>query len=287
MTDNSADIIVLNGSDKQSVELLWQQEVVLDIDATLFYIKSGEKEIQNYVDKVAKPNIENFTREYTNQIVDDVLNKQSVVLINSYLNSTAKPEISEYTAKILQPYFASASADADAASKSAKAAADSAKNANTFANQADSSRVSAASSANSAASSANSAAASAQKIKDAAAMQGDMQELQKLASQLQQEIGEFKAYRYVVETYTNGSEWYCRYSDGWIEQGGIAAAGSAITVNLLAQFTNINYIVVATSLGTNGELYGQCINKDSISQITFYNFGGSTTMRKMWRACGF
>ena len=115
------------------------EALVLDIDATLFYIQSGEKEIQNYVDKVAKPDIENFTREYTNQIVDDVLNKQSVVLINSYLNSTAKPEISEYTAKILQPYFASASADADAASKSAKAAADSAKNANTFANQADSS----------------------------------------------------------------------------------------------------------------------------------------------------
>ena len=287
MTDNCADIIVFDGFNKQSVEVLWQQEVVLDIDATLFYIKSGEKEIQDYVDKVAKPDVENFTRQNASSIVADVASKQTALLIDSYVESHTKPEIVAYVAKAVEPYSTAISADADAASKSAKAAADSAKNANTFANQADLSRVSAASSANSAASSANSAASSAQKIKDAAAMQGDMQELQKLASNMQQQIGELKSYRHVVESYRNGSEWYCRYSDGWIEQGGIAAAGSAITVNLLAQFTNINYIVVATSLGTNGELYGQCINKNSISQITFYNFGGSTTMRKMWRACGY
>ena len=88
-------------------------------------------------------------------------------------------------------------------------------------------------------------------------------------------------------TYVNGTEWYRVWPDGWIEQGGVAAKGGGITITFLKAFSNTNYTVVATSIGTNGEIYAQCINKVSTTQIKFTNTGGSANMPKAWYACGF
>lgn len=88
-------------------------------------------------------------------------------------------------------------------------------------------------------------------------------------------------------TYVNGTEWYRVWPDGWIEQGGLAAKGGGITITFLKAFSNTNYTVVATSIGTNGEIYAQCINKVSTTQIKFSNTGGSANMPKSWYACGF
>ncbi len=88
-------------------------------------------------------------------------------------------------------------------------------------------------------------------------------------------------------TYSNGTTWYRVWPDGWIEQGGVAAAGGTVTVTFPKAFKNTNYTVVATSLGTNSEIYAQCITKTSASQITIYNKGGAAGMQKNWYACGF
>ena len=92
----------------------------------------------------------------------------------------------------------------------------------------------------------------------------------------------------IVETYSDAAgNWYRIYADGGIEQGGLAAKGGGITITFLKAFSNTNYTVVATSMGTNGEIYGQCINKISTTQIKFSNTGGSANMPKSWYACGF
>lgn len=88
-------------------------------------------------------------------------------------------------------------------------------------------------------------------------------------------------------TYVNGTDWYRVWPDGWIEQGGLASKGGGITITFLKAFSNTNYTVVATSIGTNGEIYAQCINKVSTTQIKFSNTGGSANMPKSWYACGF
>lgn len=47
--------IVLNSA--QKIEVLFQDEVSLDIDCSLVYVKSGEKEISSYVTNVAQPTL--------------------------------------------------------------------------------------------------------------------------------------------------------------------------------------------------------------------------------------
>lgn len=49
---------------------------------------------------------------------------------------------------------------------------------------------------------------------------------------------------YITETYVNGASWYRIYSDGWCEQGGIAATTNSYgtqTVSLLKTYINTNY----------------------------------------------
>lgn len=88
-------------------------------------------------------------------------------------------------------------------------------------------------------------------------------------------------------TYVNGTTWYRVWPDGWIEQGGVAASGGTVTITFPKAFKDTNYTVVATSLGTNGEIYGQCINKTSATQMVITNRGGSASLQKSWYACGF
>lgn len=88
-------------------------------------------------------------------------------------------------------------------------------------------------------------------------------------------------------TYSNGTTWYRIWPDGWIEQGGVAPAGGTVTVTFPKAFRNTNYTVVATTLGTNSQIYAQCITKTSASQMLLYNFGGSASQQKSWYACGY
>lgn len=92
---------------------------------------------------------------------------------------------------------------------------------------------------------------------------------------------------YLVDSYHNGTEWYRIYSDGWIEQGGEVGASGQTTVTFPKAFSNTNYTVVATSIGTNGEIYAQCIQRTSATQMTIYNHGGSAAFAKSWYACGY
>lgn len=51
----------------------------------------------------------------------------------------------------------------------------------------------------------------------------------------------------IVKNYKNGADWYRVWSDGWIEQGGIATnsgSTSKTTVNLLRTFSDTNYTLV-------------------------------------------
>ena len=93
--------------------------------------------------------------------------------------------------------------------------------------------------------------------------------------------------RTVIETYINGANWYRVWSDGWKEQGGEAGASNRITVTFPKAFSNTKYTVVATSIGTGGEIYAQCIQHTSATQMTIYNLGGSATLAKSWYACGY
>lgn len=75
--------------------------------------------------------------------------------------------------------------------------------------------------------------------------------------------------RTVVETYINGTNWYRIWSDGWIQQGGVAAGNG--TVNLLKQMSNTNYIVLITGTAS-GIQYANDINSKTISSFVIYSY---------------
>ena len=101
----------------------------------------------------------------------------------------------------------------------------------------------------------------------------------------------------VVESYTNGKDWYKIYSNGEIEQGGIADGGSnqqslSGTINFLKEFKDDKYIFVFSPLkdSTSGGVVGQLGSRNKTTSsifVQFYGNSGSDTARYfMWIAKG-
>lgn len=104
--------------------------------------------------------------------------------------------------------------------------------------------------------------------------------------------------KYVVETGSNNNGWYRKWSDGWIEQGGIISTTSAdtyYTVNLLKNYSNNNYIINTTILNKNTNAMFCCVNNTS-QEITISSFTIRTTnkasaagkpIQTYWYTCGY
>ena len=89
------------------------------------------------------------------------------------------------------------------------------------------------------------------------------------------------------EKYINGTSWYRVYSDGWIEQGGLAESGDGKVVTLLKSFKNTNYTVLLTAYQTRSlGLYTPLASATSASTFTMYGTGVAGS-QKYWYACGY
>ena len=132
--NDESTLVVFDGYERQELEVLFQDEVVLDIEVPLFYIKSGEEEIQHYVDTVAKPDLDNHTAvkkaeldTYTGlkkeEISDFSLERQRIIEENldNYANNTLKPQLNEFVTAA-ETAAGNAQASAVASSGSATAA---------------------------------------------------------------------------------------------------------------------------------------------------------------------
>lgn len=87
---------------------------------------------------------------------------------------------------------------------------------------------------------------------------------------------------YLVDSYQSGVNWYRKWSDGWIEQGGWQGTLSTnVTVTLNTPFTTTNYTVTAVS--HNGE------GTPRIGNITTTKFQwqpAGAACKGSWYACG-
>lgn len=92
---------------------------------------------------------------------------------------------------------------------------------------------------------------------------------------------------WVVETYRNGTDWYRVWSDGWIEQGGMAESAVKTTVTFLKPFTNKCVGAWAQAWGTNGSTYAYSIYHTDVTSMVIYANGGATGSPKQWFACGY
>lgn len=91
---------------------------------------------------------------------------------------------------------------------------------------------------------------------------------------------------YVVAFETSGDKWYRKWSDGWIEQGGIiASVGGSYgftTQTFLIPFTTKVYSAVASQYGSGNKIDARTVASVTLTQIRCgYEPGCS------WYVCGY
>lgn len=134
----------------QKIEVLFQDEVSLDIDCALRYIESGQKEIAAYVQNTAKPQLDGVIAQAETDMavqiakgVADAASTASAAAAETINNSigNANAQIEAYVAANITPdldtALASAENQAQAAAASASAAAESAALAESWATKTD------------------------------------------------------------------------------------------------------------------------------------------------------
>lgn len=96
----------------------------------------------------------------------------------------------------------------------------------------------------------------------------------------------------IIESSSDGKQWYKKYSDGWIEQGGytVQAGRGGTRVNFIVPYTNVQTVnVIAVQADTSGDddYLGQC----SVHSLTVSTFNISScqagTFHAYWRASGY
>ena len=103
--------------------------------------------------------------------------------------------------------------------------------------------------------------------------------------------GSNATFAHIVDYYSNGTEWYRIYSDGWCEQGGRTSkqAHSGITINLLKPFGNTNYTITESTQSLSTSAYSTNISDitNSTFKITSNYNGSASTGIVAWIACGY
>lgn len=121
-----------------------------------------------------------------------------------------------------------------------------------------------------------------------------LDEIKLALATIQAQLGQLESRRYVKETgkSSDGTSWYRKWSDGWIEQGGITQStrgGTSRTIELRTSFSSSNYFVVVQSY-TGGSPapqnnYSHVVKKglDSFSTIA----DCTEDIVGLWYACGY
>lgn len=154
------ETLSINTASSQEVQVYWQDEVELNLDVELMYIKSGQAEIKNYVETVAKPDIEDYVKEEAVPLVAKIVHEISEPVVEDYVENTIKPEISSYADEQMAEYATRAETAETNAKASETAAKESETNAKASETAAAASAAAALASATSAASSETASAAS-------------------------------------------------------------------------------------------------------------------------------
>ena len=154
----------INFVPKDEIKVYYGTGAHVDNNASVFFIKSGQKEIDDYVDAVSKPEISDYVETEAKPLVTQIVNEIAEPTVAAYIEGTVKPEIDEYIEDKkpeLQAYVTQASEYADNSQESATASAASAAAALTSANNAATSETNAKNYEDNALSSKNAAASSA------------------------------------------------------------------------------------------------------------------------------
>lgn len=106
--------------------------------------------------------------------------------------------------------------------------------------------------------------------------------------------GSNATFAHIVETYSNGTDWYRVWSDGWCEQGGIKSVNynnTTTNVSLLKQYIDTNYNILLSLGGYVANGVAQCSwQNKTVSSFDIYGDYSQTTggtIDTYWEAKGY
>ena len=118
-TEQTLEVNLPEQDNIAQIDVYWQDEVVLDLDASLMYIVSGQQEIQDYVENKSKPEIDEYIQDYAKPIVSEVVDQIATPVIDEYFENTVKPSITEFAEEEMAGYAATATAQVALATEQA------------------------------------------------------------------------------------------------------------------------------------------------------------------------
>lgn len=96
-------------------------------------------------------------------------------------------------------------------------------------------------------------------------------------------------YRKLVKKIVNGTTWANLYDDGWVEQGGIASAGTS-NVSFLIEMANTNYCLTSTWRGNNTLhtiSHSFSTTGCNLLEGQYATSGRTLTAPANWQVCGY
>ena len=193
MTEKNV-ILDISTQRRAELEVLFQEEVQLDINVPLFYIKSGEEDINKYVERTAKPAIDAYVEEKNGALeqaardgVEAIGEAQEEAksglevyvdgtvkpVIDTYVETAVKPELQSFADELKEAFDTNATEKTAAVNALAEQASASASSAASSSSAAQTAASAAANSANEALKSADNAAAAASNAADYASQAED------------------------------------------------------------------------------------------------------------------
>ena len=128
------NIVSVNCVETQNIEVYWQDEVVLNLDVELMYVKSGQTEIKEYTDKEILPELKNYKKQAQNAMekAENSANaaaQSEAEVAQNCIKVRIDTETAEKAAAAAAENAAAVSVDAHIVKQSAAAAVESAQNA--------------------------------------------------------------------------------------------------------------------------------------------------------------
>lgn len=137
--NEKSELAVFDGYNKQKIEVMFQEEANLEVKMPLFYVNSGKKELESYVEDNCKPELAEYTVSKQGELsaaVEEVYKPELKTYTESrkedilyYVESTSKPKIDDYVDAEIVPHSTSAQNAAASALASKQAAKTSEDNA--------------------------------------------------------------------------------------------------------------------------------------------------------------
>lgn len=115
-----------------------------------------------------------------------------------------------------------------------------------------------------------------------------LDEIKSALATIQAQLGQLESRRYVKETgkSSDGMGWYRKWSDGFIEQGGLITSVTT-TISLHTAFTTTNYTITASQRGAPSANVPRVAIKDGTTSKFTLEHCRDNMLPISWHACGY